>query len=227
MMRIAILLIITLSEISTAQGHGPVGPREPICKGLAGTPEWGVKLLGDRYVRFTIDASLVDTCTEYYDLEFVAELLNSQGAAVATRRFAAPNIKISGPTIRSFDFSYREQEVARIRGLALRCKKRKIGGLPEAPGDSFDDPVIGYARSLTRSFEAEKKSYQQWLGVNVEYYEAYIRSSNQMVCSGGSLEKTGTQGDSSTCSDVVRAAEELAKKKYDQFGAPVLPEPNK
>ena len=55
----------------------------------------------------------------------------------------------------------------------------------------------------------------------------YVLGTDEMVCRSGSLEKTGRQGDSTTCSDVIRAAEELARGKYERFGDPILAERDK
>ncbi len=227
MIYLAILLITMLGEVSAVQMVSK-RPEQTTCRGLGGLPEWGAKLTGNRHVRFTIDASRVDTCTEYFDLEFVADLLNSKGTPIAIRRFAAPGTTINGPTVRSFDFSIPYDGVAKVKGRALRCKKRKLGGLPEDPKPDRDDPVVEEARAIAKSFETEKKSYDEWLDVGEpEYFEVYVLGTKEMMCRSGSLEKTGRQGDSSTCSDVIRTAEELARKKYEQFGDPILGEHEK
>lgn len=57
-----------------------------------------------------------------------------------------------------------------------------------------------------------------------EYFEVYVLGTNEMVCRSGSLEKTGRQGNSATCSDVIRAAEELARQNMSD---PILGEHDK
>ena len=74
MIRGAMLFIIMLCEVSAAMQRAPNGSAQSICRGLGGLPQWGVKLVANHHVRFTIDALLVDNCTEYFDLEFVADL---------------------------------------------------------------------------------------------------------------------------------------------------------
>jgi hypothetical protein len=173
-----------------------------------------------------IDASDVDTCTEYYDLEFVITILNSRGAPIATRRFTLPGVQLKGPSMESFDFKYQPQEIGGVKGIALHCKQRHLGGLPAPEMDG--DPAVREARRLRESSEAERKSYAEWLAFAApDYYENHILRSSKMMCQSGSTSETGVRGVSSSCPNVLRVAAEALRKRNEQYGEPILPEPGK
>src|ERR1051325_5553512 len=99
-----LLVLLTVVSLGGVSHASPQRSNEPVCHGVAGKPRWSSKVVGKHVVRFMIDASDVDTCTEYYDLEFVITILNSRGAPIATRRFTLPGVQLKGPSMESFDF---------------------------------------------------------------------------------------------------------------------------
>src|SRR5260370_34788404 len=104
MTRLLLAPLFILCDLAFGQRSTSPNPKELPCEGHGGAPAWSLKVLKTRSVRFTIDAHLIDTCTEYYDLEFLAEFLNAKGSSIEVHRFTAPGVTINGPTIRSFDF---------------------------------------------------------------------------------------------------------------------------
>jgi hypothetical protein len=127
----ALLMLLGMSaQNADAQEPSPDSKHGPPCRGIAGKPTWAVKVMGPHVVRFVIDAAAVDTCTEYSNLEFVASLFDGTGRLLETKRFSAANDVIAGPSIRYFEFVYTLHKISSVKGIALHCRKDKLGVCP-------------------------------------------------------------------------------------------------
>jgi hypothetical protein len=214
-MRYLLLLCVLGAGLSHAQGQALPG-KAPVCRGAAGALKWSVKALENQILRFTIDASLVDTCTEYRDLEFVATLLDAGGQPVATKRFALPKVSIRGPSVRTYDFQDTSTTFSGVKGVSLNGKSRRLGGLPD---NRADDPLLQEVRRLTQAFAKEKQTYPEWLTfAEPDYYETYIVGSGEMNCGSGSFSQKGVQGNPSTCADAARVAAEALQRREELYG---------
>jgi hypothetical protein len=215
---------LTLTLMLMLQANHRGLPRSgPECKGLAARPSWSAKLLGKSLVRFTFDGSGIDTCTTYYDLEFIAELFDAHGKKLGSRRFVVPQMEFNGPQIQSFDYLVKES-VKRIRPVALHCKKRRVGGFPRQAGDDMD-PIVAEAQRITASFKEERNSYSRWSSeISVDYEESAVVQTNRTVCSSGDQKKE-VGADRSACEDVIKVAQGMADARAKAYGDAVWPRP--
>jgi len=220
MMRLSAILAIALVQSAAGQRSGR--PQRD-CSTHDSSPEWSQKLLDGGKVRFTIDAAGIGTCVEYYDIEFVAQLLSASGAILATKRFAAVNVTLASPTIISLDFVLGVASVAKVNGLSMNCKKRLFGGLPGPPKeDTGSGPNIGDL--IEKSFQKERRSYDDWhVGYEADYSESIFPNSDELACSAGQLKDTGKVGDSAACAEVKRAAAQAIKARQEKLGEPIMP----
>jgi hypothetical protein len=215
-MRVLICLCLLASGVCQAQQRHF---KLPECRGAGGSLQWSVKALENQILRFTVDASLVDTCNQYSDLEFVATLLDANGAAVATKRFALANVTIRGPSVRTYDFQDQSVAFAAVKGVSLNGKRRTLGGLPAS---NSDDPLLQEVYRLRQAFSQEKVTYPEWFSFGAaDYAEMYSVSNSQMTCRSGDFSQTGTQGNPSTCLDAARLGVEAQKRREELYGTAV------
>ena len=192
-------------------------------------PKWSVKRTGQNNYRFVIDATGVTSCIKYYDIEFVAHLLDAKGAVVTTRRFAAPNYAINGPTVITIDFTYAAENVVNINGVAMNCKKRTVGVLPGPQDDPLDNPTLQQRARIQATHQDELRSYTPWHDVAIDYEEDTvpgIRAPGEarMICSSRNFARTDIVGDhTDPCADIRNAAHEIERDRQQQFGDPILP----
>jgi hypothetical protein len=222
-MRTIMSLMFFLLQAGIALAQSPAHQTFGPCARHSVAISWGVRMIGKNQIRFTIDATGADVCTQYYDLEFVAQLLNAQGRQIAKRRFAVTD-SIASPTILSFDFPITDPAIVQVKGVALYCKKRISGSLPGAdPREDNSDPDIVRATELRDSFKDEVSSYDEWLGATADYVETHPVGTNIIICESGSLSATANDKADDKCSDIKKAAEDLAKKRNEQFGDAITP----
>ncbi|HLJ90060.1 MAG TPA: hypothetical protein VKZ53_24840 [Candidatus Angelobacter sp.] len=173
-------------------------------------------------MRFIVDGHQVDTCTIYYDLEFIAEIFDSGGVSKGIHRYSFANQSIRGPMILSNDFSHPGLKIAKVRGISLICKVRNLGSLPGPAGP--DSPAMEQAKWLQASFAADKLTYETWSNVKeVEYTEDYIVGTDEMVCSSGSLQDTALPNDQHACAREHQATQALIAEREKKFGKVILP----
>lgn len=148
----------------------------------------------------------------------MVELLNAKGTVIEARRFAAPDVTISGPRILSLDFTFKTGEVATIKGLSMKCKKLTFGVLP----GSDEDAALEHERialALERSFETERRSYGEWFTRHdVDYEQDHAYSSGEVFCKAGDIHEQGDK-----CSKAAQEAERIVKARQKEFGEPILP----
>jgi hypothetical protein len=210
-----VICFLAVPAISICQSRPSSGFRMPTCLTHSEGMQWGVALTSKRQIRFQIDDAAGDKCTIYFDLEFVVSLLDASGKQIAIRRFSVPD-EFAGPSATSYDFPIGETAVARVKGLALHCKKRLVGGLP-GPGESggLDDPDQPLRNGLRERLEKEKDSYTEWLRADFDYVELVSKS-------GTTCGKEGTPA-TIDCATARLDAEKLKDKRKEQFGEAVEP----
>jgi hypothetical protein len=181
--------------------------------------EWGVKITSKRQIRFTVDDTGGDKCTIYSDLDFVVSMLNASGKEVVIRRFSVPD-SISGPSAPSYEFPISNAGVVGVKGLALHCKVRFVGGLP-GPGEEQSDGSNTdlHTRSVLRKeLKKEKASYKEWFGAQADYAE-YISESGT-TCQ--SLRAGKEDPKKVDCPTAEQEAEDLKNKRTEQFGEAIV-----
>jgi hypothetical protein len=218
---LSLVLLLLVSLTSVAQM--PPSKRTGItCEGGGGLPKWAVRKTGSHSIRFTIDATLVDTCTIYFDIEFVAKLLADGGRLLETRRFALPAVAIRGPLFASYDFDYQKHEIAGVEGIALNFKKRVIGGLPAANADI--DSATRQGMALYEESKSEREKHGQWSFVSEpDFSEIAVVGTDKVACTSGDLTQTGKASDRAFCDDVRKRADGVVKERARLYGDAIAP----
>jgi hypothetical protein len=216
------LLLALALAIGADRSSVPVGGRVPECRGLSARVSWSGKILDKHTVRFTFDGSGIDTCTTYFDLEFVAELFDAHDNKISARRFSVPQSEFTGPIIKSFDYTLKDF-IKRIKLVSLHCKVRRVGGLPGVARED-SDPVVEEAWRIAEKFKDEKKTYSQWSDVAVDYSETAVLHSNRTICDGGDQRAEAIGADRSPCEKVRKAVESMTEARAKAYGEALRPQ---
>jgi hypothetical protein len=224
MTRTVLLLLaffwVTSSDPLRAQP--PKGPKLGSCRGLGGLPQWRVTLdLTGKTVLLVVDATKVDDCTVYYDLELTVEFLDGRGQSLGTQRFKSSDT-YTGPAVWRLQFQHGFPGSSRIRGLTLNSKKRVLGVLPGPRAERPDVELMQTIEVLRRQLETESDSPPSWSSFSrPDLVELLSPTSGQPTCSSS----FGAAHDSEGCAKLARATTEaLEQQRYKQYGDAARPQ---
>lgn len=185
----------------------PRPPHSRPCKGHGGMPMWRVtldQLRGE--VGLFVDALEVDDCTVYYDLQLVAEFLDSTGKSLGTKRFTDSS-EYHGLSEWRLTFRHGVSDAAKVRGKALHSKKRYIGALPGANPD----------RSLPARSAASDPAIVWQKFADPDFATTIAYPGAQPSCSSS----LGRVQGSDACAKLLRDTErEIEEHRGKQYGSP-------